>query len=158
MTPLDGTRALVTGGSRGIGRAVAVALARAGASDVAIGYVDNDAAAQEVCRAIEAAGARATAVRANLALADGTDRLFDEVTSRQDRLDVFVHCAASIQTARRASINGRNARSFLSGAQRAIMKDGGSIVAVGLERNMGPTKAAGKHCARMELDLTCALP
>lgn len=167
MIPLDGARALVTGGSRGIGRAVAVALARAGVADVVIGYVDNDTAAQEACRAIEAAGARATAIRANLALVDGTDRLFDEMTSRQDRLDVFVHCAALAAFKPLAGTRpnqwdltmNTNARSFLSGAQRAtaLMKNGGSMVAVsslGAARAlpnygaMGPTKAALESIVR----------
>ena len=65
MTTLQGHAALVTGGSRGIGRAIATALAAAGAA-VAITYREQDAAAQEVVSAIEAGGGRAYAGRCDM--------------------------------------------------------------------------------------------
>src|SRR5687768_5414451 len=63
---LNGKIALVTGGSRGIGRASAIALGRAGAT-VAISYVSNEAAANETVAAIEAAGGKARALRFDVA-------------------------------------------------------------------------------------------
>nr|WP_242405463.1 3-oxoacyl-ACP reductase family protein [Komagataeibacter xylinus] len=68
-TPPDNTLAnrvaIVTGASRGIGRAVALALARAGVH-VAVNYHTNEVAARDVCRQIEATGARAIAIRADV--------------------------------------------------------------------------------------------
>ncbi|MCO4773283.1 MAG: 3-oxoacyl-[acyl-carrier-protein] reductase [Deltaproteobacteria bacterium] len=63
---LNGTLALVTGGSRGIGRAIALELARRGA-DVAINYNSNSAAAEEVVAEIEAMGRKAVAIQGNVA-------------------------------------------------------------------------------------------
>jgi enoyl-[acyl-carrier protein] reductase III len=160
--------ALVTGGSRGIGRASAIALAKRGIGAVAIGYLENEGAAAECCRVIEDAGAKALAVRANLALPAGVDQLFDQVQSSFDRLDVLVHCAAvgafKPLSETRANqwdlIMNTNARAFLAGAQRALpmMHDGGRMVAVSslgsvrALRNygaMGPTKAALESIVRM---------
>ena len=159
--------ALITGGSRGIGRATALALAGAGVTRIAIGYVENESAANETCRALESNGAKAMAIRANLALPAGVDRLFDDAAAHLGRLDVFVHCAA---IAAFKPLSGTrpnqwdltmntNARSFLTGAQRAaaVMTDGGSMVAVsslGAIRAlhnygaMGPTKAALESIVR----------
>ena len=63
---LEGKSALVTGSSRGIGREIALTLARDGA-DVAISYLQNATAAQETADAIKDLGRRALAVRTNLA-------------------------------------------------------------------------------------------
>ncbi|MET9257411.1 SDR family oxidoreductase [Streptomyces sp. NPDC003717] len=68
-TPLLGKAALVTGGSRGIGAATALRLAREGA-DVAVTYVNGEDAAGEVVRAVEALGRRAVALRADSADAE----------------------------------------------------------------------------------------
>ena len=62
---LSGKIALVTGASRGIGRAIAVALAKAGA-DVAVNFCSHEVDAQEVCSAIKALGRRALAIRADV--------------------------------------------------------------------------------------------
>lgn len=164
---MTAARALVTGGSRGIGRAAALALARSGVARIAIGYLGNQAAADETCRALAALGAKATAVRANLALPAEVDRLCDEAGAHCDGLDVFVHCAAVAAfkplAATRANqwdlTMNTNARAFLSGAQRVatLMTGGGSMVAVsslGAVRAlpnygaMGPTKAALESIVR----------
>lgn len=68
--------ALITGGSRGIGRATALALAAAG-YDVVIGYATNSAAADETVSAVRALGRQCLAVRADLTLDDGVDELFE---------------------------------------------------------------------------------
>ena len=62
---LKGQKALVTGANSGIGRAIALALGAAGA-DVAVNYVDGEAAAQEVVNSIGASGGRAIAIKADV--------------------------------------------------------------------------------------------
>lgn len=78
MNLLTGRTALVTGGSRGIGRAVALRLAAEGAL-VAVHYGGNDQAAQEVVGRIEEAGGRAFVIRARFGEAGAVDQLFDEL-------------------------------------------------------------------------------
>jgi NAD(P)-dependent dehydrogenase (short-subunit alcohol dehydrogenase family) len=78
MIALDGRTALVTGGSRGIGRAVAVMLARAGA-DVAIGYRARSAEAEAVAGEIRGLGRRAIACGGDLADQAAADRMAAEV-------------------------------------------------------------------------------
>ena len=66
---LDGQTALVTGGGRGIGRAIALALGEAGA-EVVVNYSSSAAAAEEVVATITGAGGRAYALQANVAIED----------------------------------------------------------------------------------------
>ncbi len=160
MSPRRGN-VLVTGGSRGIGRAAAIAHARAGAAHVVVGFVENEAAARATCAEITALGAEASCVRANLAQPAEIDRLFDEIRARLDRLDAFVHCAAigafkSLMTTKTNQWDLTmhvNARSFLLCVQQCapLMAHGGSVVAVsslGSTRvipgygAMGPAKAS----------------
>ncbi|MFL6646643.1 MAG: SDR family NAD(P)-dependent oxidoreductase, partial [Sulfurifustaceae bacterium] len=75
---LSGKVALVTGGSRGIGRAVALALAEAGA-DVAVNYRRRESEAEQVRAEVERRGRRCVAVRANVAVATEVTRMVDEV-------------------------------------------------------------------------------
>ena len=89
MITLDGRIALVTGGSRGIGRAVAVMLARAGA-DVAIGYRTRSADAESVVREVRALGRRAVAVAGDLGDPSAADRMAAETATAFGRLDIFV--------------------------------------------------------------------
>jgi NAD(P)-dependent dehydrogenase (short-subunit alcohol dehydrogenase family) len=90
MNTLSGKTALVTGASRGIGRATALALAQAGAQ-VLVHYGRGAAEAEAVVRAIREAGGRADAVAADMAAADGPHKLAAE-TRRivGDRLDILV--------------------------------------------------------------------
>ena len=74
MNQLEGRIALVTGANRGIGRAIAVALAKAGA-DVAVNYRSHENEAKEVCSQIEDLGRRCTAVRADVSVASEVARL-----------------------------------------------------------------------------------
>lgn len=93
MNALDGKVALVTGGSRGIGRACAVALAKAGAK-VAINYVSNSSAADAVVEAIAQLGGEAKAIQADVSKADDVDRLIKDVLAWGDgKIDVVVNNA-----------------------------------------------------------------
>jgi enoyl-[acyl-carrier protein] reductase III len=136
---LEGRVALVTGGSRGIGQAISVALARRG-SNVVVVYFRNRAAAHEACALIEAQGVKAVPIRANVGDEDQLNRAFDEVAETFGRLDVFVSNAATGVIKPAAELDERawrwtmdaNARALFLGAQRArsLMTDGGSIVAL----------------------------
>ena len=81
---------LVTGGSRGIGRAIALRFARDGAKRVAIGYLRNDKAAEETAEELRAAGTEPVLVRGNIT----SSRVLDEVAALGP-LDALVHNAAS---------------------------------------------------------------
>lgn len=81
---------LVTGGSRGIGKAIALRFAREGASRVAIGYFRSDGAAEETARELEALGAEAVLVRGNVA----SEKTAEKV-AELGPLDVLVHNAAT---------------------------------------------------------------
>jgi 3-oxoacyl-[acyl-carrier protein] reductase len=84
--------ALVTGASRGIGRGIAVALAGAG-HDVVVNYVSNADAAKRVVTELESLGARALAVRADVAAADDRRRLVDETYDAFGAIDLLVNNA-----------------------------------------------------------------
>jgi enoyl-[acyl-carrier protein] reductase III len=126
---------LVTGGSRGIGRAIALRFARDGAQRVAIGYLRNDTAAEETGAELRAAGADVTLVRGNV----GSDRVLDEVAALGP-LDVLVHNAATgvvrpaLETEDKHwdwTLNA-NARALLALARAAApnMPAGSSVVAI----------------------------
>jgi 3-oxoacyl-[acyl-carrier protein] reductase len=87
-----GRVALVTGASRGIGRAIAERLGRGGAS-VVVNYRADEAAAAAVVQAIRAAGAEAAAVAADVAQADDVERLIEAATAAFGRLDILVNNA-----------------------------------------------------------------
>ena len=84
--------AIVTGASRGIGRAVAIRLARDGFA-VAVNYAGNAAKAEEVVAEIKAAGGQAIAVQADVANAADVDRLFKEAVDTFGGINVVVNCA-----------------------------------------------------------------
>ncbi|MCL4305932.1 SDR family oxidoreductase [bacterium] len=87
---LTGKVALVTGGSRGIGRGIALKLAQCGA-DVVINYLEREDAAREVVQWIEGLGRRALAVRADVSTEEGVDKLFEEMSQTFARLDILVN-------------------------------------------------------------------
>jgi 3-oxoacyl-[acyl-carrier protein] reductase len=90
---LSGKRALVTGASRGIGRATAIALAREGA-DVMVNYFRSRAAAMEVKEAIEGYGRRAVVVQADVSVPSEVERLFREIDTHFGGLDILINNAA----------------------------------------------------------------
>ncbi|MEQ8329055.1 MAG: SDR family NAD(P)-dependent oxidoreductase [Longimicrobiales bacterium] len=89
LIDLKGANALVTGGSRGVGRATALLLARAGAS-VAVGYHSRSAAAESVVGELVALGADAWAFGGDLADPATVEDVFAEVDARFDGLDIVV--------------------------------------------------------------------
>jgi 3-oxoacyl-[acyl-carrier protein] reductase len=92
MGDLAGRIALVTGSSRGIGRAIAVALAQTGA-DVAINYRERDAEAGETARLVGALGRRAYLARADVSDADHVARMAEEVVRELGPVDILVNNA-----------------------------------------------------------------
>jgi 3-oxoacyl-[acyl-carrier protein] reductase len=89
---LEGKVALVTGGSRGIGRATALALAEVGAG-VAVNYHHCKEAAEEVCGSVRAYGVKAGAYQADVSHSDECDAMVDSVASDFGRVDVLVNNA-----------------------------------------------------------------
>ncbi len=92
MMNFEGKTALVTGGSRGIGRAVCLELARGGAN-VVLCYAGNEAAAQETVREIGALGARALAVRCDVSDAAQADALVKAALEAFGKIDILVNNA-----------------------------------------------------------------
>ena len=88
----SGKAAVVTGGSRGIGRAVCLELAKGGAN-VVLCYAGNEAAANDTVAACEALGARALAVRSNVAEAGEVKALMDAAVQAFGRIDILVNNA-----------------------------------------------------------------
>ncbi|MDH2428651.1 SDR family oxidoreductase [Sphaerisporangium sp. TRM90804] len=93
MTALAGKKAVVTGGSRGIGRAIVERLARDGA-EVLFTYASDAQAAGEVERAVKAAGGAAQAVRCDLAEPGAAERLMETAGERLGAVDILVNNAA----------------------------------------------------------------
>jgi 3-oxoacyl-[acyl-carrier protein] reductase len=89
---LDGKVALVTGASRGIGRAIALELAAAGA-EVVVNYARSEAAAAEVVETIAAAGGQAWSHRADVGQDEEVEAMVREIVSRHGRIDVLVNNA-----------------------------------------------------------------
>ena len=84
---------LVTGGSRGIGRATALAFAKAGAATVVISYAGNEAAAQEAVGLLQAAGAKAEALRFDVSDTAACASAVEGIVKTHGRLDVLVNNA-----------------------------------------------------------------
>jgi NAD(P)-dependent dehydrogenase (short-subunit alcohol dehydrogenase family) len=93
---LEGKKALVTGSSKGVGKGIALELARAGC-EVAVNYNSDRTGAESTVREIDALGRPAFAVQANVGTSDDVARMFDAVLGRFGKLDVLVN-NAGVQT------------------------------------------------------------
>ncbi|MBT2383395.1 glucose 1-dehydrogenase [Streptomyces sp. ISL-11] len=139
MGALSGKTALVTGGSRGIGRAVAERLAAEGAR-VGVHYGSNDEAAKEVVSAIEAAGGQAFAIRTQLGVPGDAAELWAEFDKHADGLDILVNNAGvglmgpieAVQEADYDRLFAVNVKSLFFVTQQALtrVRDGGRIINV----------------------------
>ena len=89
---LDNKIAVVTGGSRGIGRAIALKLASQGAQ-IVVNYTSNSAAADSVVKEVEALGSKAIAVQANVSMASDIENLIKETESQLGKIDILVNNA-----------------------------------------------------------------
>ena len=156
----EGRVALITGGSRGIGRALAFSLAERGAVPI-INYRRNEGAAVETLRGIEERGVESVAIRADLEQVDEIERMFSEVEERFGRLDFFVSNAAASNFRSLMELKPHNlertfnlnVRAFVVGTQRAVplmqgwgrivvLSSYGSITAYPTYANLGSAKAA----------------
>jgi enoyl-[acyl-carrier protein] reductase III len=135
MSPVKGGSVLVTGGTRGIGKTIALRLASEGAARVALGYMRNDAAAEAAAAEVREAGAEPLLVRGNVA----SDKVIAELASHGPYA-VVVHNAATgvikpaLETEDKHwdwTLNA-NARALLSLARACApdMESGSSIVAI----------------------------
>jgi enoyl-[acyl-carrier protein] reductase III len=135
MSPIKGGSVLVTGGTRGIGKTIALRLASEGAARVALGYMRNDAAAEAAAEEVRQAGAEPLLVRGNVA----SDKVIAELASHGPYA-VVVHNAATgvikpaLETEDKHwdwTLNA-NARALLSLARACApdMESGSSIVAI----------------------------
>ncbi len=89
---VEGRTAIVTGGSRGIGRAICLELARQG-MHVAVNYAGSQQAAEQVAAACREMGVQAVAVGADISCADGVQALFDQTLKAFGRVDILVNNA-----------------------------------------------------------------
>ncbi len=89
---LDGKKAVVTGGGRGVGRAVSLAFGREGA-DLIINYLRNEAAAEEVVSEVKEMGHDALAVKADVAVKEDAERIIAACLDRFGRIDILVNNA-----------------------------------------------------------------
>jgi len=153
---LDGRVAVVTGGSRGIGRAVALGLARAGADVVVAARKVADL--EPVAEEIRALGRRALAVPAHLGRRPEVDRLFDATLETFGRLDILVNNAATnpvfgplldIDEEAWDRIMALNVKGYLLAAQRAARamapRGGGAIVNVASTAGLRASAGLGAY-------------
>jgi enoyl-[acyl-carrier protein] reductase III len=143
----EGSSVLVTGGSRGIGKAVALRFATLGARRVAIGYLRGDRAAEETAQELDALGVEPLLVRGSVA----STRVADEVAAL-GALDILVHAAATgvIRPALETEDKhwdwtlSANSRALLSLARAAApsMSPGSSIVALS---SLGSTRVLDNY-------------
>jgi 3-oxoacyl-[acyl-carrier protein] reductase len=156
MGTLRGKVAVVTGGSRGIGRAIVLRLAEEGAS-VAFSFARNQQAADEVVATAHAGGARAIAVKADQGIADDQHKLLAMASENFGGLDVLVNNAAiapvqqivEVSDADYDRVMAVNVKGPYLAMQHAArnMRDGGRIINISTLSTALPEAGAGLYCA-----------
>ncbi len=136
---LKGKVALITGGSRGIGRAITLKLASEGA-DVIINYFRRTSQAEVTAREARDKGVRAHIIKANVGEPEKIDSMFQEIEAKFGKLDILISNAASGVARPAVELDTKswewtmdiNARALLLCTQRAVklMPDGGQIVSI----------------------------
>jgi enoyl-[acyl-carrier protein] reductase III len=166
---LEGQVVAITGASRGIGRAIALRLARDRPRHVVVGYASNYDAARETMQRIGDMGVPASIARLDVGSEELLRGLFDSIRDQFGRLDVFVSNAARTTFRPAMRLNSRNwqkvmdlnARAFLLGSQMAaeLMRDSGGGRIIGISSlgsrfylpdyaSLGAAKAAVETLAR----------
>jgi len=126
---LEGKKAIVTGGSRGIGKAIALMYAKEGA-DVLVNYHSNDAAAKETVAEIEALGRKAVAIAADVADYESAQNMVEECVKQLGGVDIVVNNA------------GVSKPSMLLKMKE---EDWDAIINIHLKAAFNTTQAAGRH-------------
>jgi 3-oxoacyl-[acyl-carrier protein] reductase len=98
MGRLDEKAAVVTGGGRGVGRAISLAYAKEGA-DVIVNYATKDQPAQEVVEMIQKMGRKAVAVKGNVAIKADAERIIQSAVEHFGKIDILVNNAGATKTA-----------------------------------------------------------
>ncbi len=139
MFELEGKVALVTGGSRGIGQAIAVRLAQHGV-DIVVNYVRHGKDAENTAAQVEKLGRKCMLVKANVARAEDVSAMFGLIKERFGKIDIIVSNAASGVLKPIMELTERhwnwamdiNARALLTLVQHGVslMGEGGRIIAV----------------------------
>jgi len=144
---LHGKVALITGGGRGIGSAVARKLAASGCN-IVLNYYNSSDLAEKLCEELSVGGIKAIPIQGNVADPDSVDELFQQITQHFDHLDIIVNNAASgvLKPALEMSVKHWrwcmeiNALALVLIAQRAksLLRTGGRIIALS---SMGAQRA-----------------
>ncbi len=185
MGSIEGQVALVTGSSRGIGKAVAIELSTAGAT-VVVNYVSNQQAAEEVVNEIKSSGGKAVAVQADVSKVEDAQRLIKETIDQFGKLDILVNNAGinRDRTLRRMSpdewrevisTNLDSVYNCVSAALPHMSEGGGHIInmssVIGQMGNLGQanygatkagmigfTKSAAQELARYNITVNAVCP
>src|SRR5262249_30712384 len=152
-----GKVALITGGSRGIGRACALAFAQRGAA-VVIGYASNQAAAEETLQLVAGAGAMGSAIRFDVADSSAASQAVEKVIADHGRIDVLVNNAGIAIDGlvmrikdqdwdRQLDANLRGAFALTRAVTRAMMKQRQGVI-INITSVVGETGNAGQAAYR----------